>query len=81
VTLGISVRGASALFVLFAVQFTSSLTLPTETERVVALAISGVYVVLALALFVRHRHELLRTSQDGLVTPYEELEEADRVAK
>jgi hypothetical protein len=37
-------------------------------------------LLLALILLVRHRRELVRTGRDGLVTPYEELEEADRVA-
>ena len=31
------------------------------------------YLLLALVQFVRHRHELLRTTRDGLRTPFAEL--------
>jgi cation:H+ antiporter len=80
VTLSVSTRGAIALFALFAVQFVGSITLPAETDRVLVLAMSGVYVLLAVVLFVRQRRDVVRTARNGLVTPYEELARADRVA-
>jgi cation:H+ antiporter len=80
VTLGLSLRGAVALLVLFLVQFVTSITLPAETDRIVVVAMSGVYLVLAVAQFVRHRGLLVRTTKDGLVTPFDELEKADEEA-
>jgi cation:H+ antiporter len=80
VTLGVSVRAAVALFALFAVQFVGSITLPVETDRVLVLSLSAGYVLLAVVLFVRNRRSLVRTTRDGLVTPYDDLVEADRVA-
>ena len=70
-------RGAAALFVLFAVQFFASLLLDAEADRILNLALSGVYVALAVVELVRHRHVLARTVRDGLVTPFHELEVAD----
>jgi cation:H+ antiporter len=81
VTLGITVWGAAALFVLFAVRFFASIILPAETRRVVALVMLAVYALLAVAQFVRHRGELVRTTRDGLITPFDQLEKADQVAK
>jgi hypothetical protein len=48
---------------------------------VVVLVMSAVSVLLALGECVRHRRKLARTSRDGLVTPFDGLEEADRVAR
>jgi cation:H+ antiporter len=76
ITLGLSARGAIALFVLFTVQFVSSITLSTEVDRIVIIVLSGVYVLLAIAQFVRHRHELVRTGRDGVVTPFDQMEES-----
>jgi hypothetical protein len=43
--------------------------------------LSGVYIALAAAQFVRHRHELARTVRDGLRTPFDDLQRDDeRVA-
>jgi cation:H+ antiporter len=80
ITLALTTWGAIALFVLFTVQFIASITLPTEVDRMIIFVLSGVYLLLALVQLVRHGRELVRTGRDGLVTPYEELEEADRVA-
>jgi cation:H+ antiporter len=79
-TLRLSARGAGALFVLFAVQFVGSITLSEDVDRVLVLVLSGVYLLLGVVQLVRHRKEVLRTSKDGVVTPYDRLEEADRVA-
>ncbi|MEK6442422.1 sodium:proton exchanger [Pseudonocardia sp. T1-2H] len=80
VTLGLSLRGAVALLVLFLVQFATSIMLPAETDRIVVVAMSGVYLVLAVAQFVQHRALLVRTTKDGLATPFDELEKADEEA-
>jgi cation:H+ antiporter len=77
ITLALTTRGAAALFVLFAVQFFASLLLDAEADRILNLALSGVYVALAVVELVRHRHVLARTVRDGLVTPFHELEVAD----
>lgn len=71
ITLALSTRAA--------VQFLASLLLPAEIDRMVVLGLSGPYLVLALVQFVRHRRELLRTTRDGLRTPFAELVD-DRVA-
>jgi cation:H+ antiporter len=77
VTLALTTRGAAALFVLFAVQFFGSLLLSTETDHVLNVVLSGVYVALAVALFVRHRHELGQVVRDGLRTPFDDLQRAE----
>ncbi|WP_219415922.1 sodium:proton exchanger [Pseudonocardia nigra] len=80
ITLGISAGGAILLFVLFAVQFVSSITLSPEADRMVIIVMSGLYVLLAIIQFVRHRHELVQTTRDGVVTPFDELSRADEAA-
>jgi cation:H+ antiporter len=80
ITLRISLRSAAMLFVLFAVQFVSSFTVPPQIGRIVIIVLSALYGVLAVAQFVRHRRELVRTTKDGLVTPFDELAEADQAA-
>ena len=77
VTLALTVRNAAVLFVLFAVQFFGSLLLDAGADQILNLALSGVYVVLAVIEFLTHRGVLARTVRDGLVTPYDELQEAD----
>ena len=79
ITLALSARAALVLFVLFAVQFLASILLPAEIDRLVVLGLSGVYLVLAVGLFLRHRRELVRTTRDGLRTPFDELAD-ERVA-
>jgi cation:H+ antiporter len=73
ITLALSARAAGVLFLLFAVQFLASVLLPPEIDRWVVLGLSGLYLLLALVQFVRHRHELMRTTRDGLRTPFAEL--------
>lgn len=81
ITLALTARAALALFVLFAVQFLASVLLPPESNQLIVLGLSGVYLVLAVALFLRHRRDLLRTTRDGLRTPFEELVDEERVAR
>ncbi|MGH3566877.1 MAG: sodium:proton exchanger [Pseudonocardia sp.] len=80
INLGLTLRSAGALFALFAVQFTSSITMPAEIDRIVIIVVSGVYGVLAIAMLVRYRRDVLRTARDGLVTPFDTLESADEAA-
>jgi cation:H+ antiporter len=80
VTLRLTTRGAAALFVLFAVQFFASLLLDAQADRVLNLALSGLYVLLAVGSLVRHRRALAGTVRDGLRTPFGELVEADERA-
>jgi len=81
ITLALTTRGALALFVLFAVQFFGSLLLDTEADQMLNLVLSGVYIALAVVQFVKQRQLLARTVRDGLVTSYDELEEADEEAE
>jgi cation:H+ antiporter len=81
ITLRLTARGAVVLFALFVVQFVASIALPEEIDRIVVLALSGLYGLLAVAHLFRRRHDLLRTVKDGLVTPYSKLEEQDEQAE
>ncbi|GAA5147566.1 sodium:calcium antiporter [Pseudonocardia eucalypti] len=76
VNLGLTVSGATALLVLFAVQFTASLTLPPDTNRIVVIGMSALYLLLAAGQFARRRRSVARMVRDGLVTPFERLERA-----
>jgi cation:H+ antiporter len=80
ITLSLTAWGAVALFVLFAIQFMASLTLPTEIDRVVIIVLSVLYILLSAGLLLRRRRVLIRTTRDGLVTPFDELTEGERVA-
>lgn len=73
VNLGLTVYGAGALFVLFAVQFTASITLSPELNRTVIIVLSVVYGVLAIGLLVVRRRATRRIVRDGLLTPFDEL--------
>jgi cation:H+ antiporter len=80
ITLSLTGWGAAALFVLFTTQFVGSITLPTDVDRVLIAVLSGVYILLAIGMFVWRRRDLVRTTRDGLVTPFDELAEPERVA-
>ncbi|MHA6796201.1 sodium:proton exchanger [Pseudonocardia bannensis] len=73
VSLALTVRGAVALLVLFLVQFVSSLTLSAAADRVIVVALSVLYGLLAIVRLVRHRREFVQLTRDGLVAPFEEL--------
>jgi len=73
VDLGLTVVGASALFVLFAAQFTASIVLPPEANRVVIIVMSALYAVLAAVQLGRHRRQTATIARDGLVRPFPEL--------
>jgi cation:H+ antiporter len=80
VNLGLAFRGAFGLLGLFLVQFFSSVLLSPEIDRIVILAMSAVYAVLAVYVLIRTRRHLRRTVRDGLRTPFAELERADAEA-
>jgi cation:H+ antiporter len=73
VTLSITVVGAFALLGLFVLQFVLGATLPASLQSTELIVLSAIYVVAALALFVRRRRELVALVRDGLRTPYSEL--------
>ncbi|MGY1845591.1 sodium/calcium exchanger protein [Modestobacter sp. SYSU DS0875] len=75
VTLRLTWRGATTLLVLFVVQFVASVALSTEVDRLVIQVLSGLYVLLALGLFVRHGRRTGQLVKDGTVTPFHQLEE------
>jgi cation:H+ antiporter len=81
ITLRLTARGAVVLFALFAVQFVASIALPEDVDRIVVLALSALYGLLAVVHLVRRRHDLVRTVKDGLVTPYSQLEQEDQDAE
>jgi len=80
INLGLTLRAAGVLFVLFGAQFVSSIALPREIDQIVILVMSAVYGVLSVWMFVHHRRDLVRTTRDGLITPFDELESADATA-
>ncbi|WP_433260894.1 sodium:proton exchanger [Actinosynnema sp. CS-041913] len=73
--LGLTTAGAVTLFALFATQFTASIVLPDNANRLVIVVLSAVYIVLAIGQLVRRRHIGARTARDGVVTPFRELAE------
>ncbi|NMO91964.1 sodium:proton exchanger [Actinomycetospora sp. TBRC 11914] len=73
VTLSITVTGALALVGLFALQFVLAAVLSGPLQDAELLIISGIYVVLAVALFARRWRSLGSLLRDGLRTPYAEL--------
>jgi cation:H+ antiporter len=78
VTLSITVKGALSLVGLFALQFVLAAVLSGPAQDLELLAISAIYVVLAIALFVRSRRSLVTLVRDGLRTPYAELTRESR---
>lgn len=78
INLGLTLRAAGVLFVLFGAQFTSSILLSQETDQIVILVMSALYGLLSVYMFVHHRGDLVRTTRDGLRTPLDELESADQ---
>jgi cation:H+ antiporter len=80
ITLTLTAWGAVALFVLFTIQFLASILLPTEVDRVIVIVLSALYVLLSAGLLLRRRRAFGRTIRDGLVTPFDQLAEGERVA-
>ncbi len=72
--LGISVREATGLFVLFVAQFPIRAMLPESAHGTELLAVSAMYLVFGMVLIVRHRVQLLQRVRDGFSAPYSVLE-------
>ena len=72
--LGISVREAASLFLLFAAQFPLRALLPESAHGIELLALSAMYLIFGLVLIVRHRRKLALRLRDGFRTPYSVLE-------
>lgn len=72
----LTVYGAVGLLALFSVQFVVSITAPPSVNQVVIVALSVVYVVLAIGQFVRRRRQTVQVIRDGIVTPFSRLERA-----
>ncbi|GAA4763892.1 sodium:proton exchanger [Actinomycetospora chibensis] len=79
--LRLSRRGAAALFTLFAVQFTVSVTAGPAVNRITILVLSAVYILLAIAQMLRLRRRVARTVRDGFAAPYAELEQDEPAAR
>jgi cation:H+ antiporter len=71
--LSMSVREAWALFGLFWAQFLLGAVLPASAHGAELVAVSVVYLVLAVAMLVRKRRHLVALMRDGLRAPYEHL--------
>jgi cation:H+ antiporter len=72
--LGISVREALALFVLFAAQFPLRALIPESAHGIELMSLSAMYLAFGLILIVRHRRKLALRLRDGFRTPYSVLE-------
>ncbi|MBA2639222.1 MAG: sodium:proton exchanger [Nocardioidaceae bacterium] len=79
--LSLTLWGASALLSLFLVQFVVSITMSSDANRYVTIALSILYCVLAVFQLVRHRTKVVQTVKDGIRTPFDQLEQrAERLA-
>ncbi|MGQ0841206.1 sodium:proton exchanger [Actinokineospora sp.] len=74
--LSITVRGALILLGLFAGQFVLAAVLPENVAGLELLLLSGVYILLAVVNFVRHRDQAVSLLRDGFRTPYRDLVDA-----
>ncbi|OLR92671.1 sodium:proton exchanger [Actinokineospora bangkokensis] len=74
--LTITVRAALCLLGLFVGQFVLAGVLPESVKGIELVALSGVYLVLAVVNIVRHRKDAVRLAVDGYRTPYRELADA-----
>lgn len=72
-SLSISTREAIGLFALFWGQFIASTALPEHWHRANRLGVAGLYIGLAIWIFVRDRKRLVRLLREGLFMPYREL--------
>lgn len=77
VNLGLTARGAVTLFVLFAVQFSASITLTAQANHIVIIVLSVVYGLLAIGQFLRRRRQIAQFVCDGLATPFDQLQRTE----
>ncbi len=78
INLGLTLSGAITLFVLFSAQFLVSITLSAQANRVVIIALSVLYGLLAIGQIVRRRRRTARLTRDGLTTSFDKLVAAER---
>ncbi|MGH3951188.1 MAG: sodium:proton exchanger, partial [Pseudonocardiaceae bacterium] len=78
INLGLTLSGAITLFVLFSAQFLVSITLSAQANRVVIIALSVLYGLLAIGQIVRRRRRTARLARDGLTTSFDKLVAAER---
>ncbi len=78
IDLGLTIKGASALLVLFLAQFVASLTLSPAGNQAVIIVLTAVYVALAVIQFVYRRHDTVRIVREGLFTSFRKLEDTPR---
>lgn len=72
--LGISVREAAALLLLFSAQFPLRALLPESAHGTELLTVSAMYLLFGTVLIVRHRAQFLERLRDGFLAPYSVLE-------
>jgi cation:H+ antiporter len=72
-SLSISVKEALALFSLFWAQFVIGAIVPQSAHGVELVAVSVIYLVLAVGIIGRHPRQVPQLLRDGLRTPYAEL--------
>jgi cation:H+ antiporter len=77
VDLQLSLWGAGALLVLFSSQFAASVTLGADTNRLIALTLSGVYLAAGAAMLLHRFRRTAELARDGTVRPFEQLEQED----
>jgi len=71
--LSISMREAAMLFALFWAQFVVGAIVPQSAHGVELVAVSVLYLALAVVIIARHRRAVPTLLRDGLRTPYAEL--------
>ena len=72
--LGISVREAASLLILFVAQFPLRALLPESSHGLELLAVSAMYILFGLILIVRHHRRFAVRLRDGFRTPYSVME-------
>ena len=72
-SLSISLREAALLLTLFFAQFAVGALVPAAWHGIERIAVSVVYLILALGIIVRQRHHLPALVRDGFRTPHEDL--------
>jgi cation:H+ antiporter len=72
-SLSISLREAALLLTLFFAQFVVGALVPAAWHGIERIAVSVVYLILAIGIIVRQRHHLPALVRDGFRTPHEDL--------
>lgn len=72
-SLSISLREAALLLTLFFAQFAVAALVPPAWHGIERIAVSVVYLILALGIIARQRHHLPGLLRDGFRTPHEDL--------